>query len=620
MPATAGKAAGTIAGTAAGVTAGVTLLGARMSRHIPASSPHSTCTAPGAPFSSSSCAPFSSSSSYSSSSAPQMVRRSLLLAALLLLSLVQESWGAAAGDRKLNVAESPRVITCPSIQEIHPCTCRVISKGKESGLDIVCDHADDKHVRSALDILKRKPFTIYWMKFRNCKMPRVPDYLFLGLQVKHLNIIRSNVSTVERSSLSALGMTLQSLDLANNNIREVPTVALNTLKVLTFLNLNFNQIQVINSGAFGGLTVLERLSLYENKISHIDDNAFKGIGRKLIRLNLGKNNLDDIPTDTFHPLTNLEVLDLHENKIHHIPDGAFKGLHKLDILKLEYNLITTIQGDVFSDLGVLNSLNIEHNHIVNISDRAFAGLESHLEWLELGNNRLDHIPSHALRPLHNLRQLDLDSNKITEIQEDAFHGYGDTIKYILLDKNHISRIPPNAFRDLHSLEWLKLSHNNIKELPEETVMPILDTLTMIDVANNPLVCNCDLLWLKAWLSNPHNQDHVESAGEHICHTKDRTTHTIANLPEREFNCPPRLQEVVPVTQAAPQITPTRRQNATSGPIGILQTTPRAPDSASMLTCSPLLTTVAIVSTYCSYLSENPWLNHPPPLSWKRQEF
>ncbi|XP_068221652.1 insulin-like growth factor-binding protein complex acid labile subunit isoform X3 [Palaemon carinicauda] len=532
--------------------------------------------------------------------------KSLLLGVMLVLSLLlQKSAAAAAGERKLNVAESPRVITCPSIQEIHPCTCRVMSKG----LDIVCDHADDKHVLSALAILKRKPFTIYWMKFRNCKMPRVPDYLFMGLQVKHLNIIRSNVSTIERSSLSALGMTLQSLDLANNNIREVPTAALNTLKVLTFLNLNYNQIQVINHGAFGGLTVLERLSLYENKIAHIDDNAFKGIGRKLIRLNLGKNNLDDIPTDTFHPLINLEVLDLHENKIHHIPDGAFKGLHKLDILKLEYNLITTIQDDVFSDLGVLNSLNIEHNHIVNISDRAFAGLESHLEWLELGNNRLDHIPSHALRPLHNLRQLDLDANKITDIQEDAFHGYGDTIKYILLDKNHISHIPPNAFRDLHSLEWLKLSHNNIKELPEETVMPILDTLTMIDVANNPLVCNCDLLWLKSWLSNPHNQDHVESAGDHICHTKDRIPHAIANLPEGEFNCPPRLPEVVPVTQAAPQITPTRRQNATSG-IGILQTTPRAPDSASMLTCSPLLTTVAIVSTYCSYLSENPWLNNP----------
>ena len=53
----------------------------------------------------------------------------------------------------------------------------------------------------------------------------------------------------------------------------------------------------------------------------------------------------------------------------------------------------------------------------------------------MGHNRLDHIPSHALRPLHNLRQLDLESNRINIVQEDAFRGYGDTIKYILLDKN-----------------------------------------------------------------------------------------------------------------------------------------------------------------------------------------
>ncbi|KAK7069229.1 hypothetical protein SK128_003223 [Halocaridina rubra] len=30
----------------------------------------------------------------------------------------------------------------------------------------------------------------------------------------------------------------------------------------------------------------------------------------------------------------------------------------------------------------------------------------------------------------------------------------------------------------------------------------------------------------------------------------------------------------------------------------------------MLTCSPLLTTVAIVSSYCTYLPENCWLNTP----------
>ncbi|KAK7075531.1 hypothetical protein SK128_012946, partial [Halocaridina rubra] len=58
-----------------------------------------------------------------------------------------------------------------------------------------------------------------------------------------------------------------------------------------------------------------------------------------------------------------------------------------------------------------------------------------LEWLELGHNRLDHIPSHALRTLQNLRQLDLDSNRIDNVPEDAFEGYGGNIKFMMLSRN-----------------------------------------------------------------------------------------------------------------------------------------------------------------------------------------
>ncbi|XP_045128566.1 leucine-rich repeats and immunoglobulin-like domains protein 1 isoform X1 [Portunus trituberculatus] len=498
----------------------------------------------------------------------------------------------------------PKVIKCPSSMEISPCTCREMKKGKDSGLDIVCDNTDHKHVRNALDILKNKPAEIYWMKFRNCNLPRITDYVFLGLDVRHLNIIRSNVSAIERASLSALGGTLLTLDLANNKIREVPTRALGMLKKLTFLNLNYNPISVLNEGAFDGLVMLERLSLYDNHITHINDNAFKGIGRKLMRLNLGKNKLKYIPTDTFHPLTNLEVLDLHENRISQIPDGAFEGLRKLDMLKLEHNEIKTIQANVFSDLTVLNSLNIEHNLIANISDRAFAGLESNLEWLELGHNALDHIPSHALRPLHNLRQLDLESNNISYVQEDAFKGYGDTVKYILLDKNNIKRIPPLAFMDLHSLEWLKLSYNDLTSLTEDTVQPILDTLTMIDVSHNPLQCSCDLLWLWRWLSNPNNRETMISSNDHICITKDRKSHPIEHLPVQQFDCPRHVpnEMVPPVPQATPHIWPTRPENSTSG-YSVGSGTTRSPDGAAVMVCSPILVAAGIASVV---LTDNAW--------------
>ncbi|RXG60306.1 Vasorin [Armadillidium vulgare] len=181
---------------------------------------------------------------------------------LFLTLLIQSNvlvYGAN-GDRGIMAGgQGPRHITCPPASEILPCTCRVRSKG----LDILCENADANQTQNALDVLKERNFPIYWMKFRSCNLPRIKDYSFLSLDVKHLNIIRSNI----------------------------PTASFHPLKTLTFLNLNNNKITSIHANAFDGMVLLERLSLYENHIKRIDDNAFKGIGRKLARLNLGKNQL-----------------------------------------------------------------------------------------------------------------------------------------------------------------------------------------------------------------------------------------------------------------------------------------------------------------------------------------
>ncbi|KAF2364945.1 Leucine-rich repeat [Trinorchestia longiramus] len=414
---------------------------------------------------------------------------------------------------------SQKLQVCPPPTEIAPCTCSAISKG----LEIVCDHSNEDHIRNTLNVLKHNSISVYWMRFRNCKLPRVSDFIFMGLDVIHLNIIRSNVSVIESSSLSALGKSLESLDLASNLLQAIPSSALRGQETLTFLNLNYNRISNLPESAFAGMTVLQRLTLYENRIKDIHHNAFKGIPR-LTLLNLGNNLLENIPSDGFHPLVNLEVLDIHENLIKHIPDAAFKGLSKLDILNLEDNRIEMIQDNLFHDLSMLNSLNIKHNKIVNISDNAFNGLETNLGLLELGNNLLDHIPSHALRPLRSLRRLDLDSNAIKEIQEDVFHGYGDTLKYIVLDKNHIMSIPPLAFANLHSLEWLKIAHNEITNLLEDTVQPVLDTLRVLDISTQVAsgYTETPLLSLPAFLRRQQRGDTVSSPA-HIVVNSTRLT-------------------------------------------------------------------------------------------------
>lgn len=62
-------------------------------------------------------------------------------------------------------------------------------------------------------------------------------------------------------------------------------------------------------------------------------------------------------------------------------------------------------------------------------------ISENLQYLKLGDNKLNVIPSDALRRLHRLRQLDLQSNNITFIHDDTFEGYGSTISFLNIQSN-----------------------------------------------------------------------------------------------------------------------------------------------------------------------------------------
>lgn len=75
------------------------------------------------------------------------------------------------------------------------------------------------------------------------------------------------------------GVGLTQLDLSQNSLNSVPSVALRDLHHLLILNLNRNKIAAIHGKAFEGLDTLEILTLYENKISSIEADAFKGLDK-----------------------------------------------------------------------------------------------------------------------------------------------------------------------------------------------------------------------------------------------------------------------------------------------------------------------------------------------------
>eukprot|EP00090_Calanus_glacialis_P001319 TRINITY_DN10922_c0_g1_i1.p1 TRINITY_DN10922_c0_g1~~TRINITY_DN10922_c0_g1_i1.p1 ORF type:complete len:520 (+),score=84.95 TRINITY_DN10922_c0_g1_i1:323-1882(+) len=403
---------------------------------------------------------------------------------------------------------------CPTRLSMKPCACR----DKKNGLDIVCEKVTVNQLEAVTNEMKKhnraskSEFNIAYFKIRDSSIHRLPDYIFMGLNIAHLMIYNSKLSSLMPNSLSSLATSLKHLVLSNNKIQDVPTMAFRQLRELDHINLGQNNISVIKDGAFWGLSKVTRLTLYDNKIHKIHSDAFDGLTKDLLRLSLVRNHLTEIPKEALGPLKNLNQLNLSENKIAKILPKSFQGMDKLDTLAMNHNLLTNIEEGNFEGMPRLTSLALDYNKIEHIHSEAFRGLEGNLQSLSITHNKLDYFPSGSLRPLHQLTTLHLDDNNVTRLQTDAFQGFGEHIKNLWLQNNHIHEIPDESFEDLHSLEWLKLWNNELETLSYGLMEPILDTLKHLDIHSNPLVCNCEMRWYKRWYNDGWqdvDEDHIK---------------------------------------------------------------------------------------------------------------
>lgn len=427
---------------------------------------------------------------------------------------------------------------CPDPRALEPCLC----KERSAGLDITCESVSLHQLQETTERLKKhnqeaNEYMIGYFKIRDSSIPRLPDYIFMGLKIVHLLIYNCDVQTLMPNSLSSLAGSLKHLVLSNNKLHEVPKKALRQLRELEHLNLNQNNISVIRDGAFWGLSKVTRLSLYDNKLHQIEVGAFDGLTKDLLRLNVGRNHLSEIPREAIVTLKNLNLLDLSENKISEIKPRVFVGLEKLDTLTLNHNVIHDLGNGGFEGLNKLASLSLDYNKIHSLGGEAFKGLEEQLQSLSMTNNKLSGLPSLSLRPLHQLTTLHLDDNNITRLEEGAFQGFGEHIKNLWLQNNHISRIPSSTFDDLHSLEWLKLYNNELTTLHYELMEPVLDTLKHIDIHSNPLVCDCEMRWYKKWFNAEWQDIDTDYIKETLClDQKDGREHVISEVDLNHMYC------------------------------------------------------------------------------------
>ena len=299
---------------------------------------------------------------------------------------------------------------------------------------------------------------------------------------------------------------LYSLDLSNNSLTELPP-AISGLRALSTLRLHDNRLTALPAGAFSSLTDLGFLSLNNNLLTELQPAIFDGLGAlNILRLQgnrltalpagvftgpaalsvlyLNSNSLASLPSGIFDRLAELEVLYLNNNNLTALPLGIFTGLSDLKTLKLSDNSLTELPAGLFSDLTELDYLSLSNNLLTELPAGLFSGLRV-LTVLRLEGNSLYVLPAGAFAGLARLGILYLNDNSLTALPPSAFAGLA-ALDVLYLNDNSLTELPAGAFAGLTALRFLLLDDNDLTALPADAFTG-LTALRTLDLSNNHLM-------------------------------------------------------------------------------------------------------------------------------------
>ncbi|OQV17277.1 hypothetical protein BV898_08675 [Hypsibius exemplaris] len=236
------------------------------------------------------------------------------------------------------------VLACSAVEARCPsaCTCDLFNGQKR----VHCDVPDSSqsapldNIDSDIEIIEVTPLR---HGQGNAYGPALPAVFAAFNRLSKLVVQDNGVQTLPAATSRQLAH-LVSLDLTGNDINALTDLSLSPFRELTVLTLAENKLQTVSAGdGLQYLTVLQSLNLADNQIRTIQSNAFRS--QTMLRvLDLRNNQLRQLPNDFFDTIKRVERLDLRGNQLLLLPRGLLRMIN-LRFLYLDNNKFSTVPGE-----------------------------------------------------------------------------------------------------------------------------------------------------------------------------------------------------------------------------------------------------------------------------------
>ena len=206
-------------------------------------------------------------------------------------------------------------------------------------------------------------------------------------------------------------------------------------------------------------------------------------------------------------------MELGNIDLFNITENAFRGKiqHTIKVLNISNNLLNQFPSVQLSQLNSLEKLYIGGNsNIEIIPEKCLSGLRR-LSLIDLAHSlNLVRIESYAFKDNVNLQTIVLDGS------DELSMGYSDGRG---ISENAFTIIPSPSMFSFINEENKRIEINlSLRSMQLETlnqnILENWDTLKSIDLSNNPMNCDCNMVWLYDVLSESKKKHEiVNSSGE-----------------------------------------------------------------------------------------------------------